>query len=149
MVETIKLTIPSNPKYLCLVRKVVRHLLSDRSVAKEMIPRLALCIDEACSNIIKYSYGGCLDQPIELCFSLADDFFEVKIRDYGKQCDARDIKPRPIHEIKPGGLGTHFINEIMDEVKYCTNRDKGTLLTMSKSLKGELASRPSGNQVTS
>jgi len=149
MAEIVNLTIPSNPKYLGLARKVVCHLLTGQGVAKEIIPRLALCVDEACSNIIKYSYCGCPDQPIEMCFSLADDFFEVKIRDYGKQCDSRDIKPRPIHEIKPGGLGTYFINEIMDEVKYCTNRDKGTLLTMCKSLKGELASRPTGNQVTS
>ena len=42
--------------------------------------------------------------------------------------------------MKPGGLGTHFINEIMDEVSYCTNRAKGTLLTMIKKLKTELTS---------
>ena len=140
MTESVKLTIPSDPKYLCLVRKVVQHLLTNHNVAKEIIPRLVLCVDEACSNIIKYGYSGCPDQTIEMCFSLAEDFFEVKIRDYGKQCDSRDIKPRPIHEIKPGGLGTHFINEIMDEVKYCTNREKGTLLTMCKNLKREMAS---------
>ncbi len=140
MSESVKLTIPSDPKYLGLARKVVYHLLSGHDVAREIIPRLVLCVDEACSNIIKYSYNGCPDLPIELQISLAEDFFEVKIRDYGKQCDARDIKPRPIHEIKPGGLGTYFINEIMDEVKYCTNRDEGTLLTMSKNLKRELTS---------
>jgi anti-sigma regulatory factor (Ser/Thr protein kinase) len=140
MSNFVKLTIPSDPKYLGLARKVVYHLLAGHDVAREVIPRLVLCVDEACSNIIKYSYHGCPDLPIELQFSLAEGFFEVKIRDYGKQCDARDIKPRPIHEIKPGGLGTYFMNEIMDEVKYCTNREEGTLLTMSKDLKGELAS---------
>jgi anti-sigma regulatory factor (Ser/Thr protein kinase) len=140
MTESVKLTIPSDPKYLSLARKVAFHLLSSHDVAKELIPRLVLCIDEACSNIIKYSYNDCRDQPIEMCFSLAEDIFEVKIRDFGKQCDSRDIKPRSIHEIIPGGLGTYFMNEIMDDVKYCTNRDKGTLLTMCKNLKGELAS---------
>lgn len=140
MTETVKLTIPSDPKYLGLTRKVVFQLLTCHGIAKEIIPRLVLCVDEACSNIIKYSYSGCQDQPIEISFSLDGDLFEVKIRDYGKQCDSSDIKPRSIHEIRPGGLGTYFINEIMDEVKYCTNRDKGTLLTMCKNLKEELAS---------
>lgn len=149
MTETVKLTIPSDPKYLGLARKVVYHLLASHDIAKEIIPRLVLCVDEACSNIIKYSYSGCPEQPIEICFSLNEDIFEVKIRDYGKQCDSREIKPRPIHEIKPGGLGTYFINEIMDEVKYCTNRDKGTLLTMSKNLKKGARFSPSGNQVVS
>ena len=48
--------------------------------------------------------------------------------------------PRCLDQIKPGGLGTHFINEIMDDVSYCTERAKGTLLTMVKNLKGELTS---------
>ncbi|NIQ02595.1 MAG: hypothetical protein GWM98_21310 [Nitrospinaceae bacterium] len=64
----------------------------------------------------------------------------ARIRDYGKQCDSRRIKPRPLTRIEPGGLGTFFINEIMDEVNYCTNRDRGTLLTMHKHLKDELTS---------
>jgi len=145
MAESVKLTIPSDPKYLSLVRKVVSHLLTNHKVARELIPRLVLCIDEACSNIIKYSYSECRDQPIEMGFSLADHLFTIKIRDFGKQCDPKDIKPRSIHEIKPGGLGTYFINEIMDEVKYCTDRDEGTLLTMCKNLKGEMASTQKGD----
>jgi anti-sigma regulatory factor (Ser/Thr protein kinase) len=142
MTESVQLTIPSDPKYLGLVRKVVCHLLAQHGVGREIVSRMVLCVDEACSNIIKYSYLGCPDQPIEMRFSLAEDFFEVKILDFGKQCDAKDIKPRPIHEIKSGGLGTYFMNEIMDDVTYCTNREKGTLLTMCKNLKGELASAP-------
>jgi len=149
MAESVKLTIPSDPKYLSLVREVVSHLLTNHKVARELIPRLVLCIDEACSNIIKYSYSECRDQPknqpIEMGFSLADNIFTIKIRDFGKQCDPKDIKPRSIHEIKPGGLGTYFINEIMDEVTYCTDRDQGTLLTMCKNLKGEMASTQKGD----
>jgi anti-sigma regulatory factor (Ser/Thr protein kinase) len=145
MAESVRLTIPSDPKFLSLVRKVVSHLLTHHNVARDIIPRLALCIDEACSNIIKYSYDECKGQSIEMCFSLADNLLEIEIRDYGKQCDPKDIKPRAIQEIKPGGLGTYFINEIMDEVHYCTNREKGTLLTMRKNLKDEMSSIPKGD----
>lgn len=140
MAESVKLTIPSNSKYLCLVRKVLHHLLMDHHIAEETAQRLILCVDEACSNIIKYSYEGCPDQPIAICFSLEEDSFQVKIRDYGKQCDPQDMKPRPLNHIQPRGLGTYFMNEIMDEVSYCTNRETGTLLTMCKHLKDELTS---------
>jgi serine/threonine-protein kinase RsbW len=145
MTESVRLTIPSDPEFLSLVRKVVSHLLTNHNVARELIPRLVLCIDEACSNIIKYSYNECKEQSIELRFSLTDHLLEIQIRDYGKQCDPKDIKPRAIKEIKPGGLGTYFINEIMDEVNYCTNREKGTLLTMRKNLKDEMSSIPKGD----
>jgi anti-sigma regulatory factor (Ser/Thr protein kinase) len=135
MNQQVKLTVPSDPKYLCLIRKVLEHLLVENSVAKETIRRLILCVDEACSNIIKYSYEGECEQPIEISFRVDSENFEARIRDYGKQCDVRSIKPRSLGNVKPGGLGTHFINEIMDEVKYCTEREKGTLLTMCKQLK--------------
>ncbi|MFQ5450644.1 MAG: ATP-binding protein [Nitrospinaceae bacterium] len=140
MTQTVKLTIPSDPKYLCLARKVQHHLLAGHEIPEEIIQRLVLCVDEACSNIIKYSYEGNKDQTIEISYTLKGDFFEVKIRDYGKQCDTKNFKPRSLQNVQPGGLGTYFINEIMDEVSYCTNRERGTLLTMCKHLKNELTS---------
>ena len=48
------------------------------------------------------------------------------------------IKLPDLKDVKPGGLGTHFINKSMDEVNYCTNRANGTLLTMAKKLKTRL-----------
>lgn len=131
----VKLIVPSDSKYLCLIRKVLQHLLTVNGLAEETIRRLVLCVDEACSNIIKYSYEGETGQPIEISFLVDLENFEVQIRDYGKQCDVHSIKPRPLNKVQPGGLGTYFINEIMDEVKYCTKREKGTLLTMCKHFK--------------
>ena len=132
----VKLTVPSDPKYLCLIRKVQEQLLSEIKVPEEMIRQLILCVDEACSNIIKYSYEGDCQQPIEISFLVDQQYYEVQIRDYGKQCDSKEIKPRSLDDVVPGGLGTFFMNEIMDEVRYCTRREKGTLLTMCKQLKG-------------
>ena len=97
---------------------------------------MVLCVDEACSNVIKYSYEGNSEEPIELSFQFQDGLFIVEIRDYGKQCDTENIKPRSLDKVRTGGLGTHFIFKIMDNVNYCTNREKGTLLTMTKRLEG-------------
>ena len=140
MSQPIKLSIPSNPKYLGLIRKVLQELLQYHEVPDETARRLILCVDEACSNVIKHSYEGSCDEPIEATFTIEGDDFKVQIRDYGKQCNINQIKPRELDDVKPGGLGTHFINEIMDEVSYCTNRAKGTMLTMIKKLKTELTS---------
>ena len=140
MVAPIKLSIPSDPKYLGLIRKVLQELLDSHDVPADTARRLILCVDEAGSNIIKHSYDGPCDEPIEATFSIDGDDFKVQIRDYGKQCDTSQIKPRCLDDLKPGGLGTHFMNEIMDEVNYCTNRAKGTMLTMIKKLKTELTS---------
>lgn len=137
MNQPIKLTIPSDARYLSLARKVLHHLLACHEVADDLARKLVLCLDEACSNVIKHSYQGEKQHPIEISFQLEDDDFTIQVRDYGKQCNIKHFKPRPLDEIKPGGLGTFFISEIMDDVNYCTNREKGTLLTMSKKLRAE------------
>ena len=62
--------------------------------------------------------------PSDETFHIDYDDFKMQIRYYGKQCDS--------NQIKPGGLGTYFTSEIMDNFSYCTERVKGTLLTMVK-----------------
>lgn len=143
MKQPVKLTIPSNSQFLYLGRKVILYFLNFHEVQEDLAFKIVLCIDEACANIIKHSYGGNTERPIELSLFFEDNLFKVQIRDYGKQCDASKIKPRPLNEIKPGGLGTHFMNSIMDDVVYCTDREEGTLLTMQKKLKTEDFSVPS------
>lgn len=130
----IKLTVPSNSKYLCVVRGTLSKFLECNKIPESISGKLILCVDEACSNIIKHSYGGNCAEPIELTFQIDEGTFTAHIMDYGKQCDKESIKPRKLDQIRPGGLGTHFIFEIMDSVEYCTNREKGTLLTMVKKL---------------
>lgn len=146
MEQPVKLTIPSDPKYLCLLRKVLQHLLCSHEVSEELASRLVLCIDEACSNIIKYSYNEEKDQPIDISFFFETESFIVKIHDYGKPCNTKKFAPRSLEDVKPGGLGTHFMREIMDEVSYCTDREKGTLLTMTKKLEGNLHSAQGGGK---
>jgi len=146
MQPPVKLTIPSDSKYLSLTRKVLTHLLSYYEVPEHLVRKLVLCVDEACSNVIKYGYGGECQYPIEISFQVDNDRFVVQIRDYGKQCDIGSIQPRCLDDVKPGGLGTFFINEIMDSVEYCTNREKGTLLTMVKKLDCRVSSPVPGEK---
>ncbi|MFQ5443162.1 MAG: ATP-binding protein [Nitrospinales bacterium] len=134
MTIPLQLTIPSHSKYLSLTRNVLLQFLSANQVPDKLARKIVLCVDEACANIIKYSYDRNPEGPIEMSFSLENSDFVAKIRDYGKQCDVEKIKPRNLENIRPGGLGTHFIFEIMDKVEYCTKRETGTLLTMSKKI---------------
>jgi sigma-B regulation protein RsbU (phosphoserine phosphatase) len=43
------------------------------------------------------------------------------------------IHPRPLDELRPGGLGTHFIRTVMDEVAFLPPpAGAGNLLQMTK-----------------
>lgn len=134
MSQLISLIVPSDAKYLSLIRGTLKSFLKCHKVSDIEAGKIVLCVDEACSNVIKYSYEGCKEKPIEIAFDYDGETFVSKIRDYGKQCDVQKIKPRCLDDIRPGGLGTHFIFQIMDNVEFCTKREKGTLLTMTKRL---------------
>jgi anti-sigma regulatory factor (Ser/Thr protein kinase) len=128
MFPSIKPFIPTHTKYLGLIPKVSHEPLNYHEVPEETARHLILWMDEACCNVIKHRYGGPCEEPIEATLYTDDDDFKVQIRDYGKQCDICQIKPRCLDHIKPCGFGTYFINEIMDDVSYCNERAKGTLL---------------------
>ena len=46
-----------------------------------------------------------------------------------------EMLPRPLDEIRPGGLGCHIINQVMDEVVLLDRPDlRGNILEMRKRL---------------
>jgi sigma-B regulation protein RsbU (phosphoserine phosphatase) len=60
---------------------------------------------------------------------------EFLLTDYGLPACPEKIKPRALDDIRPGGLGCHFIKEVMDEVEYLPLQDKtGNQLRMVKQI---------------
>jgi serine/threonine-protein kinase RsbW len=95
-----------------------------------------LAVDEACSNIIDHAYGGEGRGDIEVTYCTNGDGLTVILRDYGEPFDL-DRVPQPdlqapLNERNGGGLGLHFIRELMDEVRFEFTRDSGNVLTMTK-----------------
>ncbi|MFQ5893748.1 MAG: ATP-binding protein, partial [Nitrospinota bacterium] len=94
--------------------------------------KLTLAVDEACSNVIKYSYENDPTKTIVLTLTNSAEKLEIWIQDFGKCPDLERIKPRDLDEVRPGGLGTHFIQSIMDEVTYDTSTEVGYILHLVK-----------------
>lgn len=107
--EEIKLTIPSNPIFLCLAREVTHALATAMRFDADEAKSLRLAVNEACANVIRHSYGMRTDQEIILNFRPYEDRLEVLIKDFGRKVDPAVIKSRDINDIKPGGLGVFLI----------------------------------------
>lgn len=43
-----------------------------------------------------------------------------ELLDHAKPICTEDVKPRDLDDIRPGGLGVHFIRTIMDEMAFVT-----------------------------
>ncbi|MFQ6115764.1 MAG: ATP-binding protein [bacterium] len=135
--DIIELKMPSDPKLLKIIRCVIKHLCEVCGYSREDRNAITLAVDEAVANIIKHAYRGQEDQPIILSFQRLQDRLEVKLRDYGKKVDPKSIKSRDLEDIKPGGLGVHFIRSTMDVVIYDHSVERGNQLTLAKYLPGK------------
>ena len=129
---TVTLTVPSHPKYLYVVRRTMHPLLYHAGFSVQEARRIILAVDEACSNIIKHAYGGDHTGTITATFTDVPERFTVRLRDFGRKADPAAIAPRDLADVRPGGLGTHFMKAAFDSIDYDTSQGEGTLLTLEK-----------------
>ena len=87
---------------------------------------LVLAIAEAAQNIVKHAYnGGPHTDKMRVRISLNNNNLQIDLFDKGKPAIPENIKPRALDDIKPGGLGTFFIGQIMDQVVFKTKKEEG------------------------
>ena len=85
---------------------------------------VVLALAEAAQNVVKHAYNGKpTGDTMRVEISFKDNQLIIEIYDKGKPVIPENIKPRKIDDIKPGGLGTFFIGQIMDEVIFKTSRN--------------------------
>jgi len=110
---------------LKLVRSFARDFFEKNDLFKFRKDDLVLAIGEAAQNIVKHAYNGVPHtDKMRIKMSLVENQLQVDMYDKGKPAVPENIKPRQLDDLKPGGLGTFFINEIMDEVVFKTKNEK-------------------------
>ncbi len=133
----VEIKLPSNPKFLKIVRCSISQLCELCGLTDGDKNAVVLAVDEAASNIIKHAYRHRTDQPILIHCRVHDDRLEIVLRDFGQKAEPERIKPRDLKDVKPGGLGVHFIRSSMDEVHYSQEDEKGNRLTLVKYIPGK------------
>ena len=131
----LKLHLESNPQALALVRAAVERATEVLHFHEEESRAIVLSVDEALANVIRHAYGGKAGCPIEVtCRHLhgtRDDScvsgIEIVLRDSGVRADPAKMKGRPLEELRPGGLGLHFMRQCMDEVEFSRKKGKNQL----------------------
>ena len=106
------------------IRNFAREVLAKDNMFDATKDDVVLALAEAAQNVVKHAYNG---KPTgdTMCveISFKDNQLIIEIYDKGKPVIPENIKPRKIDDIKPGGLGTFFIGQIMDEVIFKTSRN--------------------------
>ena len=130
-----QMRIASRPDCLRMVRAMVNEAGDANGCSSECISQMVMAVDEACQNIIRHAYRGDPDGVIVVDLRRQDDCISIHLLDYAAPVDVSTIKPRPLDDVKPGGLGTHFIQQRIDECSFLKPPDgTGNCLRMVKKI---------------
>tara|TARA_B100000953_G_scaffold234114_1_gene195492 strand:+ start:243 stop:674 length:432 start_codon:yes stop_codon:yes gene_type:complete len=102
------------------IRSFSRDVFDKLELNQDLKDELVLAIAEAAQNIVKHAYKNAQDtaDKMEIKISLKNNELEIGFFDKGRPVDQNNVRHRKIDDIKPGGLGTFFIQEIMDAVVF-------------------------------
>ncbi len=130
-----ELSVKSTTDHLSQIREFTKSAAKQCGFSEDVIGKIILAVDEACTNIIKHAYKYSNEGNINISVKFAESKFEIAITDEGIHFNPDTIPEPDIKEYykqkKVGGLGVYLIKKLMDEVKYATltgNKNQVTLV---------------------
>ncbi len=105
-----------------------------------------MAVDEAICNIHRHGYAGEIGKIIlhvNTSMTPAPNI-EIRLYDEAVQVDTQSIKSRELDEIRPGGLGVHLIQTVMDDAQWTKREHCGMALVMAKTF---IAQKPTQSEV--
>jgi serine/threonine-protein kinase RsbW len=122
VVKKQQITIESRTDRLIEVRDFVSTAAREFGFADEEVSKIALAVDEACTNIIKHAYHFDPGKDIVVSVSGRNGAFVVSIRDRGEVFNPGVIPTPDMKEYlthyRRGGLGVYLMRSLMDKVEY-------------------------------
>ena len=126
---------------LCLPRDemsvpVVRHLCKDSlvrlGVEDECIGDIELAVTEACTNVLKHANGTGDEYDVEV--EIREKRCEIRIVDTGGGFDhaERGVEAAQLHA--EGGRGIHLMKVLLDDLKFVSEPERGTVVHLVKTL---------------
>jgi anti-sigma regulatory factor (Ser/Thr protein kinase) len=133
----MKITISSEPKLLRILRGAVRWQARENGFSETEADCLALAIDEAACNVIQHTYSNRPGMMLSLEMFNYPDRIEFILEDSGPKVKADSVRPRALDDLRPGGLGTLFIQTFVDSSCYDASYCEGNRLKLVKFLPGK------------
>ena len=125
----------SSPDQLSNIRATIREVLRQNDCPPQFIDDFILAVNEACANIMQHAYKGKCCGDIILEIHKKGDEIRVRLTDFAEPVDKSACKSRQLDEIRPGGIGVHLMNELMDDVRFLETKEEiGNILQMKKKI---------------
>jgi len=121
MIQT-ETTIHNRREELTRVRDAVDRLAAECHLAPEVVGDMQVALDEVLTNIVDYGYSDDAEHEIRIRLQVFDNMLEARIEDDGIPFNPLEVAApdtrAPLRERRIGGVGLHFVKNLMSEVSY-------------------------------
>lgn len=124
-------TFSSDTLELKAIRDWLRDILQQEACSEDCVNDAILAVNEACMNIIQHAYYGQADGEMIIELLREEDFLIFLLTDFAPPVDIDLCQPRDLDDVRPGGLGIHIIQSVMDSMQFLEPPvDAGNLLEL-------------------
>lgn len=125
----------SRANNLSPLRGMIKKIYAESDINNKDIDDVIIAINEACMNIIQHAYKGFEEGEIIVDFFKNKNEIMIRIHDFADKSDFDSIKSRDLEDVRPGGIGVHFMSTIMDKIEYQEGIDGiGNTIELTKKL---------------
>lgn len=127
----VAITIANRASELRRVVALADEFAAANNLSREAVADLQVVLDEVLTNIIKYGYSDEGMHEINVRLSVENDVIVGEVEDDGRPFDplalpGPDLSPS-LRERSAGGIGIHFVRNLMSEVSYRRIADRNRL----------------------
>ncbi len=125
---------PCSPAWFQAIRHLIVTSASDSGFCERVAGQIAMAVDEALCNIHRHGYHGDCGE-VHIAITTATDpnpTIDIVIDDQAQQIETTEIRSRNLDKVRPGGLGVHLIQTIMDTAIWTKRTGGGMRLAMNK-----------------
>ncbi|HVE97755.1 MAG TPA: ATP-binding protein [Mycobacteriales bacterium] len=131
MEVTLSLALPRDFQTVPVARRIIDSSMTSVGVTRECVHDVTVALTEACTNVLKHSGPG---DEYEVRFALDNEVCSIQICDVGTGFDPATLPDGDAAHDAERGRGVQLMRHLVDELRFTSNPDDGSVVTMTKSI---------------
>jgi serine/threonine-protein kinase RsbW len=132
MVITFSLRLPRDGASVGLVRHICRDALVGLGVASPCVSDVELALTEACTNVLDHAAGTAEDY--EVTVEINETKCEIRVIDFGEGFAHAGFPSADLAPSAESGRGILLMKALVDNVKFLSRPEQGTVVHLEKVL---------------
>lgn len=132
------LNLPRDASTVAVARRLCRTAMEELGITRACVHDVSLAVTEACANVIEHSSDT--EDEYEVSIILAEDRCEIQVIDKGRGFDHESLRRDMIDVSAERGRGISLMHALVDNVRFESRPQTGTVVHLVKTLDLEEAS---------